>query len=566
LVGSVVAIDSDVRIVVGIYDVNTNERLGQAKVEGFPDNVLPLVDRLAVDVLQVVLQAGEKDLPKINLANLTSRSPEALQAYLEGEVHIRHFDLPAAREAYKRAVEVDSTFALAHYQLSKAYWWPKDQNLTLSHQHIRRAVELADRLPARAALLVRAFHDYLLHETPDVAESLRQAVQTYPDEAEAWYLLGEILFHNVGALATAEEIDQAFERAVELDPRNEQYLWHYTELACKLVGDSALTAQRLEMLERVDPDDLHVRAGWLALDLAFGDSEAQTAAMTRLRSEGDWQFVREVRVFLNHPRHAALQPVTRLLYELSDDDWRNFFAFVLFGNSAYWYGRLREALPHLDDPAITAGWRARAAYRAFVVGLPIPEETLEQALGRALIDSVAPRFAVFHAGAFAADRGRWSDHADAIAELERRAERALGEADSLTAAQNGGAVRALEGYGLWQRGQPTAALPMLEGPDALNWPWLVVPLWLGRLYQELGRLRDAERVYRSYVALDETLSIDPLSQRQLGKIYEQLEEIDKALESYEYFVEYWQDADPELQPMVEEARQAIIRLKALRRK
>jgi regulator of sirC expression with transglutaminase-like and TPR domain len=60
-------------------------------------------------------------------------------------------------------------------------------------------------------------------------------------------------------------------------------------------------------------------------------------------------------------------------------------------------------------------------------------------------------------------------------------------------------------------------------------------------------------------------SREPLSQRQLGKIYEQLEEYDKALESYEYFVEYWQDADPELQPMVEEARQAIIRLESLRR-
>jgi serine/threonine-protein kinase len=296
LVGSVVAIDSDVRIVVDIYDVNTDERLGQAQVEGSPDDVLPLVDQLAVEVLQVVLQMGEEDLPKINLANLTSRSPEALQAYLEGEVHFRHFDLAAAREAYTRAVEADSTFALAHYQLSKAYWWPYEQSATLSQQHIRRAVQLADRLPARQAVLVRAF-DYLLRQTPDAAEFLRQAVQTYPDDAEAWYLLGEILFHFVSALATAEEIDQAFERAVELDPRNAQYLWHYVELAWKLHGDSALAAQRLEMLERVDPDDRHARAGRLALDLAFGDSVAQTAAMTRLRSEGDWRFVREVRVF-----------------------------------------------------------------------------------------------------------------------------------------------------------------------------------------------------------------------------------------------------------------------------
>ena len=37
------------------------------------------------------------------------------------------------------------------------------------------------------------------------------------------------------------------------------------------------------------------------------------------------------------------------------------------------------------------------------------------------------------------------------------------------------------------------------------------------------------------------------------------------LEAYEYFVDYWQDADPELQPMVEETRQAILRLKPLQR-
>jgi DNA-binding SARP family transcriptional activator/TolB-like protein len=566
LVGSVVAVDSDVRIVVGIYDVNTNERLGQAQVEGSPDDVLPLVDRLAVEVLQVVLQMGEEDLPKINLASVMSDTTAALRAYLEGEVYSRRWDMAAAEEAYKRAIEADSTFALAHYQLAKMYqwWWFDVGNPTMAQQHISRAVLLADRLPARQAVVVRALHGFW-HLTPDAVEPLRQAVQTYPDDADAWYLLGEFLYHRPALLATAEEIDQAFEQAVELDPRNAQYLWHYVELAWNFHGDSAVAVQRLEMFERVAPGDLHARAGRLALDVAFGDSVVQTVAMTRLRSEENWEVVRRAGGFLIHPRYAAFQPVLRLMHERGDDNWRSFSARRLFETNAHWYGRLGEALPYLDDPAITAGWRALVAYRAFVVGLPIPEETLEQALDPALIDSVAPRWAVFHAGAFAADRGRWSDHADAIVEFERRAERALGETDSVDALVNVGAVRALEGYGLWQRGQPTDALPMLEDPHAVGLPWAVVRPWLGQLYQELGRLRDAERVYRSFIAADYRPLTEPLSQRQLGEIYEQLEEYDKALESYEYFVEYWQDADPELQPMVEEARQAIIRLEGLQR-
>jgi tetratricopeptide (TPR) repeat protein len=125
--------------------------------------------------------------------------------------------------------------------------------------------------------------------------------------------------------------------------------------------------------------------------------------------------------------------------------------------------------------------------------------------------------------------------------------------------------QALEGYALWRRGQPTAALALLDLSGTKMVP--IAQLWLGQLYQELGRLHDAGRVYRSFSdgSAQARLSTAPLAQRELGMIYEQLEEYDKALESNEYFVHYWQDADPEFQPMVEEARQAIIRLTPLNR-
>jgi hypothetical protein len=56
-----------------------------------------------------------------------------------------------------------------------------------------------------------------------------------------------------------------------------------------------------------------------------------------------------------------------------------------------------------------------------------------------------------------------------------------------------------------------------------------------------------------------------LSQYQLGRIHEKLREYDKAIASYEYFIEHWKYADVELQTMVNEARQAVIRLRGLQR-
>lgn len=46
----------------------------------------------------------------------------------------------------------------------------------------------------------------------------------------------------------------------------------------------------------------------------------------------------------------------------------------------------------------------------------------------------------------------------------------------------------------------------------------------------------------------------------LGRVSEELGETDAARRSYEAFVIAYEDADPELQPRVEEARQALVRL------
>jgi len=47
---------------------------------------------------------------------------------------------------------------------------------------------------------------------------------------------------------------------------------------------------------------------------------------------------------------------------------------------------------------------------------------------------------------------------------------------------------------------------------------------------------------------------------RLGTLYEQLGNRDRAVDYYNRFVDLWQDADPELQPQVDNVRQRIARL------
>lgn len=563
LVGSAVAVGADVRLLVDVYDVDTGARLGQARVEGSPEDVLPLVDRLAVEALRVILQKGEDELPEINLASLTTESPEALQAFLEGEVHFRKLELRTAERAFTRATEADSTFALAYYRLAEAQAWNEEANPALIGQYRQRAAQLAERLPTREALVIRGVHARSRHELEGI-DLLRQAVQKHPEYADAWNELGELLLHLPGALASAEEIDDAFTRAVALDPRNARYVTHYAELAWWLYGDSTSVAQRFEEYIKVAPaDGLGGRAGRLGLALGFGDSAAQSQAMADLAEETPAVAI-QTGTLLFHPRYDW-ESVGRVLYEF--EEFRNTIRRILFVTLTLWRGRLNEGLSYLEEPAGPAAQhgRATAVCVARASGLSLPEELTTSVLGSSAIDNLSGAHRVLCAGALAADRGRWADYDRAVAELERRAERAFVEADSVDALRSSGRAKALEGYGLWRRGQPTAALALLEASQArVDW---VSRWWLGRLYYEVGRLGDSERVFQSasgYIIWS-PLFIYPLAQLQLGKVYEDSNQYDKALESYEYFVHHWRDADAELQPMVEEARQAVIRLKGLQR-
>ena len=83
----------------------------------------------------------------------------------------------------------------------------------------------------------------------------------------------------------------------------------------------------------------------------------------------------------------------------------------------------------------------------------------------------------------------------------------------------------------------------------------VLRYWLGMLALEDDRPADAQRYFASYFWHNRSLVAD-----RLGQAYEAGGEREKAREAYELFVAAWENADPALQPRVEAARQALLRL------
>jgi len=199
----------------------------QIAVDGTSDRLFDLVDDLTARV--VAAWGVERGQRLTSLAARTTHSLPALRAYLDGEREYAAGRYGAAVDAYQRAVAADSTFALAYYRLSSALTWTSSP---LTVAATRGALRFVDRLSHRDSALVVARHANSTGE-PEVAERLyRQVLADYPDELEAWYQLAEVQYHWAALLGRpAAESEAAFARTLALDPSNVPALVHLARLA-----------------------------------------------------------------------------------------------------------------------------------------------------------------------------------------------------------------------------------------------------------------------------------------------------------------------------------------------
>jgi class 3 adenylate cyclase/tetratricopeptide (TPR) repeat protein len=549
ILGSAVAIGPDIRLVADVYDVESEEVLGQGRVEGAPDSVLALVDQLAVATLGVIQAGGEGELPQIDLASLTTSSIPGLKSFLEGEVLFRASEFEPAIEAYERAVAADSTFALAWYRIGQAHGWLEGAT-PRTIAAIEQAAKYSERLPERKRLLVQT--DLPRHRgLVDGIDAVRDATRRYPDDAEAWYLLAETYFHLPDALASVDDAQQAFERAVALDPAFLPYRIHLHALAFSNPPDSARAANLIAEFREISPSSEHGQAGELALAIAFGDSTTRTQTIAALDTLGT-ETLRPIISNLFHPLFWEYEET--LLLELVERDIA--FPEVLFRNNLFKRGKLQRALTFIDDPDGPFWFPTCSLFNAWTMGIPIPDEILEERLSITPADTISSSLTVC-GGAYAVDKKRWGAHEQGISAHRKRFEQALAAGDSIWYREERGNVNALEGYARWKRGDVEGALRLFQSAT-LDGPWDQIHFWIGQILLDQGRPADAIPHFR-------TFRNNPLADLYIARAYEMMEEYDQARDAYGSIVEHWKDADPELEPLVEQGRQGLIRTGGVRR-
>jgi len=234
----------------------------RVEVRGAADDLSGLVDRLTLELLRE-LWGRRLGVPTPRLAAIATSSPAALRAFLRGEAFVRSALWDSAAAALAEAVDLDSTFALAHLRLAEPYGWRYGMGSVPSQRELALAARYADRLPPRERMLlaVRQLHEAGRSEALDSVAAL---AGRYPDDPEAQYVRADVRFHameasgyNMAMLAVA-----SFDTAMGLDSMSARVFAHPLSLAL-MTGDSARfdrSARRLEALG--GGSHVQVAEGW----------------------------------------------------------------------------------------------------------------------------------------------------------------------------------------------------------------------------------------------------------------------------------------------------------------
>jgi tetratricopeptide (TPR) repeat protein len=184
-------------------------------VEGDTTQVLQLVDRLSAELMVKRLPGPVHRLTQT--AAMTTRSLPALRAFLEAERNLRNGKPDTAIAGFQRAIEEDSTFALAHYRLAVAAGWAERH--PLSTDAVRRAVVTSDRLGVRDRRLLAAYAAFRRGAPNDAEQQYRAILETYPDDLEAEFQLADVM-HQYNPLRGRPRIEarELFDRVLAFDP------------------------------------------------------------------------------------------------------------------------------------------------------------------------------------------------------------------------------------------------------------------------------------------------------------------------------------------------------------
>jgi tetratricopeptide (TPR) repeat protein len=475
------------------------------------------------------------------LERVTTGSLEALRKYSQALIAIdRDGDDERGIALLREATTLDTGFAMAYRKLW-AVLGNSESPFTEQLAATRHAYANRDRLPELERHLVDATYYWDLdYDPPRIINAYRSALERDPDNIVALNNLA-LIYNNQHQWPQAESLAI---RATRLEVSPPQYVQAVEAMVAQ--GDWADATALVEKLARSGPGHVAL-ARWLRVQLAGArlNYPAATAELDQVAQEQ--RAVRSWQKRIGDAR-AALAEVQGRLALAADID-RQAMALAE-----------QRALPaDYLAVAIRLAWRDLRYRNRPAAALQILNVALAKHPWNSLdaLDRPYPQLAELYASAGRADLAKQllSEYAALVPDGIRRADPSVHSALGAIAFAEGRLQNAADAYRA-RFDQDT------RGCASCGW------YERARVYDRMGQTDSALALYERILTtpgiwrmFEDAYRLAPTYKR-LGELYEGRRDRAKARDYYGRFMDLWQDADPELQPIVADARVALRRLSA----
>jgi serine/threonine protein kinase/predicted Zn-dependent protease len=561
LTGKVLQTKPNVVLVSEISETASGKIKATQKVSGATgEDVFAVVDKLSPQIVRDLSlpEQAKKELEK-PIADVTTHSPEAYRYYLEGIDYDNKLYSQEAIQSFEKALEFDSTFAMAYCQL--ALFNKDDERKRL----IAKALEYSDRASQKERYYIRGWEARLSGNDDRAIKELQEIIKHYPDEKEAFYLLGSWQYD----LDRTEESVHYLTRAIEIDSL---YKLAYNKLAYVYneLGDfekSIWAINKYISLAPNEPNPYDTRG-----DLyAYNGKLDQAIESYKRALEMKPDFYNSLRqlghMYLYKREYAQAESYYQKLcsntLKTIRSEGRLYLAYML----AY-QGRFDSSLKVLDDGIVVDRVdKIDGALTAYKHSLKsrIYQEKRNPDLA---LEEIEKGFEVWRR-VYPDDKiSIWDTYARLLAENKKFAE--AEQAITVLKKEIGEDQTLMHSY-WWAAGIIELEKGNLEGSitnlekAAKATPFIGYRFYLGKAYVEAGRLGEAVTEFEKLLSTyDINTVFNPIwvvkAHYLLGTAYEKSGWKAKAIEQYEEFLDIWKNADPGI-PEVQDAKERLKKLK-----